>query len=150
MDRLTGRNDNSNTAYYRKCFEDPCFGMQAEGPEQCEGCEHNYAACDRLAAYEDTGLTPKEIKDLNNFEKTQCYKLLAEIAALRAENAALRVENKQYKIADKNRIPITGCDGCIHNDGTWQFPCCECARNDMSEFQDIYTRAALEKGDEHE
>ena len=60
MERLTEWNgEQPSHAYYPRCFKAPCYG---------DGCKINdclfeTAVCDRLAAYEDTGLTPEEIKD---------------------------------------------------------------------------------------
>lgn len=45
---------------------------------------------DRLAAYEDTGLTPEEIVGLNTFAGSKVEKLLAENGRLRAELDALK------------------------------------------------------------
>ena len=59
MERLTEWNgEQPRHAYYPRCFKDPCYG---------DGCKINdclfeTAVCERLAAYEDTGLTPEEIK----------------------------------------------------------------------------------------
>jgi len=46
--------------------------------EDCMNCEIN-KAFERLAEYEDTKLSPKAIIELNDFEKTQCAKLLAKL-----------------------------------------------------------------------
>ena len=59
MERLTEWNKSSyKHAYYPRCFKEPCYG---------DGCKINdclfeTAVCDRLAAYEDIGMTPEEIK----------------------------------------------------------------------------------------
>lgn len=59
MERLTKWNGSSNQhAYYPRCFEEPCNG----GGCKIKDCPFETAVCERLAAYEDTGLTPKEIK----------------------------------------------------------------------------------------
>ena len=56
MERLTEWNgEQPRHAYYPSCFKAPCYG---------DGCKINdclfeTAVCDRLAAYEDTGLTPE-------------------------------------------------------------------------------------------
>ena len=56
MERLTEWNgEQPRHAYYPRCFKAPCYG---------DGCKINdclfeTAVCDRLAAYEDTGLTPE-------------------------------------------------------------------------------------------
>ena len=59
MERLTEWNGSSNQhAYYPRCFEEPCSG----GGCRIKDCPVETAVCERLAAYEDTGLTPEEIK----------------------------------------------------------------------------------------
>lgn len=40
------------------CFKEPCYG----GGCKIKDCPFEIAVCERLAAYEDTGLTPEEIK----------------------------------------------------------------------------------------
>lgn len=80
MDRLTGW-DNGNP-YCLKCFEDG--GCPDMNSDKCALCEHEIAIFDRLARYEDTGLTPEEITKMNDFVNSQCAKLLAENCELRA------------------------------------------------------------------
>ena len=59
MERLTKWNGSSNQhAYYPRCFEEPCNG----GGCKIKDCPFETAVCERLAAYEDTGLTPEGIK----------------------------------------------------------------------------------------
>lgn len=60
MERLTKWNESSyKHAYYPRCFKEPCYG----GGCKIKDCPFEIAVCERLAAYEDTGLTPEEIKD---------------------------------------------------------------------------------------
>lgn len=61
MERLTKRNE-SGQAYYKKCFEEPCNGM---GERDCDTCEHSYAACERLADYEDLEIVAEQVRDLD-------------------------------------------------------------------------------------
>ena len=56
MERLTQWQDGH--AYYPRCFEEPCYG----GGCKDRDCPFETAICERLAAYEDTGLMPYEIK----------------------------------------------------------------------------------------
>lgn len=56
MERLT-KWENGH-AYYPRCFEKPCYG----GGCVTRDCPFETAICERLAAYEDTGLMPEEIK----------------------------------------------------------------------------------------
>lgn len=53
MERLTKRENGH--AHYPRCFEEPCGGMGC----RTEDCEFKTEICERLAAYEDTGLTPQ-------------------------------------------------------------------------------------------
>ena len=55
MERLTKRENGH--AHYPRCFEEPCGGMGC----RTEDCEFKIEICERLAAYEDTGLTPQEV-----------------------------------------------------------------------------------------
>ena len=64
MERLTARNERfPDETYYPYCFrEDACGG---EGmSDKCDICEFPIKICKRLAAYEDTGLTPEQIREL--------------------------------------------------------------------------------------
>ena len=59
MERLTEWNGGQTRhAYYPRCFKDPCYGDGCK----INDCPFETSVCDRLAAYEDTGLTPEEIK----------------------------------------------------------------------------------------
>ena len=51
MERMTERSESGH-AYYPQCFKEPCEGVGCE----IEQCKFSEEACDRLAAYEDTGL----------------------------------------------------------------------------------------------
>ena len=56
MERLT-KWENGH-AYYTRCFKEPCYGSGCK----INDCPFETAVCDRLAAYEDIGMTPEEIK----------------------------------------------------------------------------------------
>ena len=83
MERLTAR-DKYGHAYYPKCFEHPC-----EGERKCctyttkMDCSFEDKVLDKLAAYEDTGLTPLHVGMLKNRmefleQELKHYKDLAE------------------------------------------------------------------------
>lgn len=58
MERLTEWNgEQTRHAYYPRCFEAPCYGSGCK----IEDCPFETAVCDRLAAYEDTGLSPEKV-----------------------------------------------------------------------------------------
>ena len=59
MERLTEWNGGKTRhAYYPRCFKYPCYGNGCK----IKDCPLEIAVCKRLAAYEDTGLTPEKIK----------------------------------------------------------------------------------------
>lgn len=58
MERLTEWNGGQTRhAYYPRCFKEPCYG----GRCKIKDCPFETAVCERLAAYEDTGLDPEEV-----------------------------------------------------------------------------------------
>lgn len=61
MERLTER--DGKHAYFPECFEEPCGGI---GECLKSGCTLINEACERLAAYEDTGLEPEVFKKVFN------------------------------------------------------------------------------------
>jgi len=66
MDRLTGW-DNGH-AYFTECFEEPCLGMGCIN----EDCEFKILACQRLAEYEDIGLTPEQLLEIDKMYLEKC------------------------------------------------------------------------------
>ena len=99
MERLTEWNgEQPRHAYYPRCFKAPCYG---------DGCKINdclfeTAVCDRLAAYEDTGLTPEEIKA----PFTEDAMINLEAQALGVEPSRLR----EIAEADKDgRVVVLPC-----------------------------------------
>lgn len=80
LERLTARNSDGQ-AYYPKCFEEPCLGT---GDTSCTFCKHNDVVCERLAAYEDLGLTPGQLRAIDRMYAELCGKL-AEIEGKKPE-----------------------------------------------------------------
>lgn len=99
MERLTEWNDEQTRhAYYPRCFEAPCYGSGCK----IEDFPFEIAACERLAAYEDTGLTPEEIKA--PFTEDTMINLAAQ--ALGVEPSRLR----ELAEADKDgRVVVLPC-----------------------------------------
>lgn len=60
MERLTRRSDTGH-AYYPRCFEEPCGGDGCK----INDCLFDNTICERLAAYEDTGLTSGEVHSMS-------------------------------------------------------------------------------------
>ena len=59
MERLTEWNDGQTRhAYYTRCFKEPCYGRGCK----IKDCPFETAVCERLAAYEDTGLEPEAVE----------------------------------------------------------------------------------------
>lgn len=63
MERLTRRSATGH-AYYPRCFEAPCDGDGCK----IRDCLFDNTICERLAAYEDTGLTPDVCAEYRKFE----------------------------------------------------------------------------------
>lgn len=76
MERLTARNKTSpKEAYYPYCFQnDTCDG---QGPsDKCDKCPLPYHICETLADYEDTGLTPEQIRELKERDTAKIVNLI--------------------------------------------------------------------------
>ena len=99
MERLTKWNESSyKHAYYPRCFKEPCYGRGCK----IKDCPFEIAVCERLAAYDDTGLTPEEIKA--PFTEDTMINLAAQ--ALGVEPSRLR----ELAEADKDgRVIILPC-----------------------------------------
>ena len=99
MERLTKWNESSyKHAYYPRCFKEPCYGSGCK----IKDCPFETAVCERLASYEDSGLTPEEIKA--PFTEDTMINLAAQ--ALGVEPSRLR----ELAEADKDgRVIILPC-----------------------------------------
>jgi hypothetical protein len=99
MERLTKWNESSyKHAYYPRCFKEPCYGSGCK----IKDCPFEIAVCERLAAYEDIGLTPEEIKA--PFTEDAMINLAAQ--ALGVEPSRLR----ELAEADKDgRVVVKPC-----------------------------------------
>lgn len=99
MERLTEWNGGQTRhAYYPRCFKEPCYGSGCK----IKDCPFETAVCERLADYEDTGLTPEEIKA--PFTEDTMINLAAQ--ALGVEPSRLR----ELAEADKDgRVVVLPC-----------------------------------------
>ena len=96
MKRLTEWNgEQPSHAYYPRCFKAPCYG---------DGCKINdclfeTAVCDRLAAYEDTGLSPEKVS------------WMKEVVEAAFDNDTSRIERAHnLHVADKEgRVVVLPC-----------------------------------------
>lgn len=89
MKRLTRRSEGTNHAYFPNCFEE-CNGM-------CAKCDHETDYCETLAAYEDTDLTPDQIREMDKLYLEKCEevnRLKAELAAERQKHRWIPVEER--------------------------------------------------------
>ena len=73
MKRLTARDERGN-AYYLKCFDEPCNS----GGCTKNMCDFAVEVCDKLAAYEDTGLDPEQLSVIDE-EYSKMAKELSEL-----------------------------------------------------------------------
>ena len=102
MERLTEWNGGQTRhAYYPRCFKEPCYG----GGCKIKDCPFETAVCERLAAYEDTGLTPKEVTALG-----ELFDYALKESKTLAEQLTLLHHIRELAEADKDgRIIILPC-----------------------------------------
>lgn len=96
MERLTEWNDEQpRHAYYPRCFEEPCYG----GGCKIKDCPFETAVCDRLATYEDTGLSPEKVS------------WMKEVVEAAFDNDTSRIERAHnLHVADKEgRVVVLPC-----------------------------------------
>ena len=96
MERLTEWNDEQTRhAYYQRCFEAPCYGSGCK----IKDCPFEKAVCDRLAAYEDTGLSPEKVS------------WMKEVVEAAFDNDTSRIERAHnLHVADKEgRVIVLPC-----------------------------------------
>lgn len=106
MDRLTKRNENGS-AYYPECYKAPCYGYGCEDG----GCDLEIRACNKLADYEDLGLTPKQLKEISKMYADKC-KALGEYQKAEKQGLLLRVPVAKGQIVyAPSYSAITGCGG---------------------------------------
>ena len=92
MKRMTERGERGN-AYYPQCFKEPCEGMGCK----IDLCKFSEAACDRLAAYEDSGLSPEDAANLH--------------AILRLGDGMTLMRMRELAVADKEgRVIVIPCE----------------------------------------
>lgn len=72
MERLTARHENGKReAYYPYCFrEDTCDGDGTS--EKCDRCDFAQRVCEAMASYEETGLTPEQIREIDKMYIEKC------------------------------------------------------------------------------
>lgn len=91
MERMTERSERGN-AYYPQCFKEPCEGMGCK----IEQCKFSEAACDRLAAYEDSRLSQEDAANLH--------------AILRLGDGMTLMRLRELAVADKDgRVVVLPC-----------------------------------------
>ena len=108
MERLTEWNGGQTRhAYYPRCFKEPCYGSGCK----IKDCPFETAVCERLAAYEDTGLTPEEIKA--PFTEDAMINLAAQALGVEADRLRKLAE------ADKDGRVIV--QPCRQGDELWTY-----------------------------
>lgn len=70
MERLTEKTESGDGYFYPTCFE-KCNG----DPEDCAECDFEYEICQRLGEYEDIGLTPEQIMEIDKMYRELAEKL---------------------------------------------------------------------------
>ena len=133
MERLNKWNESSyKHAYYPRCFKEPCYGSGCK----IKDCPFETAVCERLAAYEDTGLTPeavetvklalaaKHLVDLETLNNTPISRLV-ELAEADKDGRCVvlpcRVGEKIYYLNGKYIIEVDVVGYKIDETGAWLF-----------------------------
>lgn len=103
MERLTEWNGGQTRhAYYPRCFKEPCYG----GGCKIKDCPFETAVCERLAAYEDTGLTPKEVTALG-----ELFDYALKESKTLTEQLTLLKHIRELAEADKDgRVVVLPCE----------------------------------------
>ena len=98
---MTEWNDEQTRhAYYPRCFEEPCYGSGCK----IKDCQFETAACDRLAAYEDTGIEPEAVETV---KLALCAKHMVDLETLNNTPISRLVE---LAVADKDgRVVVPPC-----------------------------------------
>lgn len=101
MERLTEWNGGQTRhAYYPRCFKEPCYGSGCK----IKDCPFETAVCERLAAYEDTGLEPEAVETV---KLALCAKHMVDLETLNNTPISRLVELAE---ADKDgRVIILPC-----------------------------------------
>jgi hypothetical protein len=104
MERLTEWNESSHkNAYYPRCFKEPCYGSGCK----IKDCPFETAVCERLSAYEDTGLTPKEVT-----AQGELFDYALKESKTLAEQLTLLKHIRELAEADKDgRVVLLPCRG---------------------------------------
>lgn len=68
MERLTARND-MGMPYYPRCLECSRIGCRSAG------CELDNEICEKLAEYEDLGVTPEQIMEIDKAFLEKCEEI---------------------------------------------------------------------------
>jgi hypothetical protein len=72
MERLTEKNKDGEY-YYKACFDEDCANPDPRCP--CSECKAEYKFCERLGQYEDTGLAPEQIREMDRMYRDKCEEL---------------------------------------------------------------------------
>ena len=91
MERLTERDHKMSDYAYLKCSEECAV-------PRCDGCSNFERLVDRLAAYEDTGLEPEDLRDY-----------LPMLREWRQDTGALRYVIEMVKADAENRLLVLPC-----------------------------------------
>lgn len=112
MNRLTARTTNGH-AYYPECFKAPCNG---DGCKK-EMCDFSIEICSKLADYEDTGLTPEQIRQIDELYAEKCRELSEEkkkhewnVIKYREEDGYL------YNLPEDGQRVLVSCNGYVEED----------------------------------
>lgn len=103
MERLTEWNGGQTRhAYYPRCFKEPCYGSGCK----INDCPFETAVCERLAAYEDTGLTPERCAEFARADAEGRYIVMRD-----AEQEGVARLRELAKADKDGRVVMLPCNG---------------------------------------
>ena len=111
MERLTKREILGN-AYFPKCFEEPCNGCGC----QDDDCDYMGEICEKLASYEDTGLTPEQIREIDRLYSEKCRDLADE----RKKHEWILCSERLPEESGKYEVTASDAGRLISTQAKWQ------------------------------
>lgn len=110
--------------------------MEMEPQKKCDECRFEKAVCERLANYEDTGLTPERIREIDRLYAEKCR----EVAELRQRDTPVKVKPIEVYHPVGYRVgQCLKCGNIIRDYMKFCFECgCRLEWGPWEEWEDLY------------
>lgn len=107
MNRLTQKDEQGNWCVKELPWDKICVGATITR----ETWEKMYGAFYKLKDYEDTGLSPAGVKELNSFDGSQAIKATAKLQEEQRKHKWILVEERLPK---ERGLYLVTCSGCVY------------------------------------